>query len=61
MAEKELVYTLTKRLMAEIDYMYVEDDIIEYFVEYIDLNDDYADIYIDDDYIAYKTITKCYK
>lgn len=61
LVERELVDILTKILRNEIDCMYVEDDIIEYFVEYIDLNDVYADIYIDDDYIAYKTITKCYK
>lgn len=61
LAEKELVTMLTNRLRDELDAMYVEDDVIEYFVEYIDLNDGYADIYIDDDYIACKTITKCYK
>lgn len=61
LAERELVDILTKILRDELDCMYVEDDIIEYFVECIDLNDDYADIYVDDDFVAYETITKCYK
>ena len=38
-----------------------EDDIIEYFVEYIDLNDDCTNIYVDDNFVAYETSTKCYK
>ena len=61
LAEKEMVEMLTKRLRDELDCMYNDDDILEYFVEYVGINDDYANIYVDDDFIAYETITKCYK
>lgn len=61
LAEKEMVEILTKRLRAEPDCMYNDDDIIEYFIEYIEINDNYTNIYVDDDFIAYEIITKCYK
>lgn len=62
LAEKELVTMLTNRLRDELDAMYNEEYILDYFLwEQEIIADSLADIYIDDDYIAYKTFTKCYK
>lgn len=53
---------LTNRLRDELDAMYNEQNILGYFLwEQEIIADSLTNIYIDDDYIAYKTITKCYK
>lgn len=62
LAEKELVTMLTNRLRDELDAMYNEQYILDYFLwEQEIIADSLDNIYIDDDYIAYKTITKCYE
>lgn len=63
LVKRELVDILTKILRNEIDCIYNDDDVLDYFLfDYANIfAEDYNDVYVDDDYIAYKTITKCYK